>query len=266
MLSEHQRPAILHPFDIDELLRTGCTRIRFQRSKTLPTLSCFHTFLEEKTFAELDRWTVAIENKDDPDDGFFRKGKKAGEDLKNVFHWSLLAAETLEGRGVIRSENDRRFMERSEELFFAYNTIAFEIARTIDLELSLPISFEAEMQNAHKDPLPYSRSKLRLGEYDAIPGTRRARAHRDRSFFSLQGGDTGGVFYTCADKEGNDKVAFPLGPDEAALIIGLKAELMTEKRLKAPWHGSDVVQNGTRSVSVFFAHANMVVPDSWKYA
>ena len=261
---EHRAPDTL--FDVDELLETGCTRVRFQRSATLPALVSFQTFLEEKSPQEREQWTVAVEKEDDPDDGYFRKGGKPGEDLKDVFHWSLNLPDVLEERRVIRTENDRQLMAELEGLFFAYNRIAFEIGRIIDTEFSLPISFVREMQEAHANPLPYSRSKLRLVRYDAIPGARRARAHRDRSFFSIQGGDTGGMFYTCDDRAGNGKTNLPLGENEAALIIGLKGEFMTNGRLKAPWHGSDIFKSGTRAVSVFFAHANHELPDSWKYA
>lgn len=230
--------------------------VPFDRRSTLRVQELFRDFLARKTPEERARWTCFIEDPDDPDYGYRHKGEKEEEDSKHCFHALPVLRELLSQKGVIPDGADLEFLRECERLYDTCSRLVRTVAESIDRVCGLPISFAEELNKSAVAPAPFSRSTLRLAEYDSTESSVRAQVHRDRSLITLPAGDMGGKFFRYSDEAGNVPEVIDTPPGMTVVFFGLKAELMTGGLCRALWHGAEAEVGEDRSICTYFAHAN----------
>lgn len=238
------------------LFSRGWALAPFDRDSTRRAQELFRDFLARKSPEERARWTCFIEDPNDPDYGYIRKGERGGEDSKHCFHWTLALSELLSKKEVVLGRADQEFLSECKKLYEECDRLARAVAAAIDSECSLPISFAEELKRSALAPAPFSRSTVRLSEYDSLESSKRAQVHRDRSLFTIHAGDTGGKLFEYSDEAGDDPQEIDVPRDMAVVFFGLKAELLTNGICRALWHGAEAEVGEKRSICTFFSHAN----------
>ncbi len=232
--------------------RTPGARIPFVTSDLVPSVvDGLHALLADLRDQPPDawgKWQAHHRDDDEPEDGLIVRGQGTGKDPKVYWQWRPRTFQMLRQNHAAFTPARTDFIVACQQMYRRCRDISIHFAREMDAALP-GYGFAREVES-------YSQHVLRILSYDPVPGLV-ARRHVDKCFFTL---------HVAESRDGLTLWDQPVRDlrDEAIVFPGLKAELMTGKRIAAAEHAVEQGAGVTdrRWSVVFFAHTSYKLPQN----
>lgn len=232
--------------------RTPGARIPFISSDLTPTiLAGFEgliSHLQDLPPAEWAKWQAHMPEDDEPEDGLIVRSRGEGKDPKMYWQWRPRTFGPLRQNGARFTPELTTFIVACKQLHRRCVDTSVRFAQEMDRQMP-GYNFAGHMSS-------YVQHVLRILRYDAS-ATTAARNHVDKCFLTL---------HLAESRDGLWVWGKPVSDiqDQAIVFPGLKAEIMTGKRILAAEH--KVIQTpgvtATRWSVVFFAHTDTPLPQN----
>jgi len=198
---------------------------------------------------------------DEFDIGLTYKNGTEATDHKFFWHYSH---DLRKHFSEIQLQHLNRFAAELEALDRLQKRLEEASRGVIDCLDKVPGLFESGLPDnilaSYRRSRPYATTTLRGLWYPAGGAQDGAKRHADRNFLTIHLGDIGGQLLGSVDQDAQqDKLVSPK-PGQALVFFGVKAWLLSKRKLPFMWHQSTVEPGHDRQALVHFVQADVGFP------
>lgn len=204
---------------------------------------------------DYERWALTRTGEEEPQLGVITKSKAQGFDEKLYVHVPHDLAYKVSLSGIRETPQQLVCLRLMNKLHDALKSISLNLS----YELAEQGAIEPELYNTvvhtFRMSEPYNVSTLRFLFYHDVPDQTGAKAHYDKSFFSIHLGDDGGELWIKDASGAWIRASPPAG--SALVFFGVKVLEATGGIYRPILHKSTTVPGKDRKAAVMFVHVDI---------